>query len=69
MKDDNGAHIDTDGNRYQVDWCVELYTPDDSTPDQHGYELFRSVDSACEYWGLTPYVYPECEEELLTETN
>ena len=69
MKDDNGAHIDADGNRYQVDWCVELYTPDDSTPDQRGYELFRSVEAATEYWGLEPYVDPNCEDEFLTETN
>ena len=44
-------------------------TPDDSTPDMHGYELFRSVEAATEYWGLEPYVDPAWEEELLTETN
>ena len=66
---ENGSYVDADGNRWQVDWCVTMYTPDDSTPDMHGYELFRSVEAACDYWGLTPYVDPEWEEELLTETN
>lgn len=69
MQDANGGYVDAEGNRYQVDWCVEMYNHDDSTPDQHGYELFRSVEAACDYWGLTPYIDPEWEEELLTETN
>lgn len=65
---ENGAYIDADGNRWQVDWCVEMYTPDGSTPDMHGYELFRSLDAAVAYWELEPYVDPN-EEELLTEYN
>ena len=67
-QDENGSYVDADGTRWQVDWCVTMYTTDDSTPDQHGYELFRSVEAACEYWGLTEYVDPD-EENLLTETN
>lgn len=62
--DVNGTYVDADGARWQVDWCVTMYTPDDSTPDQHGYELFRSVESACEYWELTPYIDPSWEENL-----
>ena len=68
-KDENGSYVDAEGTRWQVDWCVTMYTPDDSTPDMHGYELFRSVEAATEYWGLEPYVDPAWEEELLTETN
>lgn len=67
-KDEHGTYVDADGNRWQVDWCVTMYTPDGSTPDQHGYELFRSVEAACDYWGLTEYVDP-AEENLLTETE
>lgn len=66
---ENGLYVDAEGTRWQVDWCVTMYTPDDSTPDMHGYELFRSVEAATEYWGLEPYVDPAWEEELLTETN
>lgn len=65
-QDESGTYVDAEGNRWQVDWCVTMYTPDDSTPDQHGYELFRSVEAACEYWGLEPYVDPAWEEEFLT---
>ena len=66
---EHGSYVDVDGVRWQVDWCVTMYTPDDSTPDMHGYELFRSVEAACEYWGLEPYVDPDWEDEFLTETN
>lgn len=67
-QDEHGAYVAADGTRWQVDWCVDMLTPDNSTPDAHGYELFRSVDAAVEYWELTPYVAPETEN-LLTETN
>lgn len=63
-QNEHGAYVDTVGNRWQVDWCVTMYNPDDSTPDQHGYELFRSVESAVEYWGLEPYVDPNWEDEF-----
>lgn len=66
-QDANGSYVDADGNRWQVDWCVTMYTPDNSTPDMHGYELFRSVEAATEYWELTQYVDPNAEQELLTE--
>lgn len=64
-QDENGAYIDADEKRWQVDRCVEMYTPDGSTPDQHGYELFRSQEAAVAYWELSPYVDPE-SENLLT---
>lgn len=63
---ENGAHVAADGTRWQVDWCVDMLTPDGSTPDAHGYELFRSQEAAVAYWELTPYVAPE-SENLLTE--
>ena len=65
-QDENGTYVSADGSRWQVDWCVAMYTPDGSEPDAHGYELFRSVDAATEYWGLEPWVDPEAEE-ILTE--
>lgn len=64
--DENGSYVATDGTRWQVDWCVDMLTPDGSTPDAYGYELFRSQEAAVAYWELTPYVDPEAEN-LLTE--
>lgn len=61
QQDENGLYSAQDGTRWQVDWCVEMYTPDESTPDMHGYEMFRSVEAAAAYWELQPYVYPEAE--------
>ena len=65
-QDDNGNYVDADGMRYRVDWCEEVIGAE---PETLGYEPFRSVDAACEYWGLTQYVDPAWEEELLTETT
>lgn len=65
-QDEHGAYVDADGTRWQVDWCVAMYTPDGSEPDAHGYEMYRSVDAAVAYWELEPYVDPN-EEELLIE--
>lgn len=64
--DEQGTYIAADGTRWQVAWCVDMRTLDGSTPDAHGYELFRSVEAALDYWKLTPYVDPEAEK-LLTE--
>ena len=63
---EHGGYVDADGVRYSVEWCVAMLTPDGSTPDAHGYEPFRSVEAATEYWELTPYVDPEAENELNT---
>ena len=68
QQDAQGYYVDADGTRWQVDWCVAMYTPDNSEPDAHGYELYRSVDAAVAYWELEPWVDPEAEN-LLTEYN
>ena len=67
-QDEQGNYIDADGVRWQVESCVAMYNADGSEPDAHGYEPFRSVEAACEYWGLTEWVDPE-QEELLTNTE
>ena len=59
---EHGGYVSADGSRWLVDWCAGMIGAD---PQEHGYEPFRSVDAAVEYWELEPYVYPE--EELLTE--
>lgn len=66
-KDENeqGSYVDSDGTRWQVEWCVDIVG---SSPEAEGYEPFRSVDVAVNYWGLTPWVDPEAEE-LLTNTE
>lgn len=65
-QDAQGGYVDADGVRWAVDWCVDMVTPDGSTPDAHGYELYRSTEAAVAYWELTPWVDPEAEEEFLT---
>jgi hypothetical protein len=67
-QDEQGNYIDSDGVRWLVESCVAMYNADGSEPDAHGYEPFRSVDVATEYWGLTPWVDPE-QEGLLTNTD
>jgi hypothetical protein len=67
-QDEQGNYINADGVRWQVESCVAMYNADGSEPDAHGYEPFRSVEVATEYWGLTPWVDPE-QEELLTNTE
>ena len=66
MKDEQGSYVDSDGTRWQVEWCVDIVGAD---PEQEGYEPFRSVDVAVNYWGLTPWVDPEAEQELLTNNE
>lgn len=72
-QNDNGAYVDASGSHWLVEWCVDMLTPDGSTPDAHGYELFRSVEAAVAYWELEPWVDPEAEqmmqEELLTNST
>ena len=64
-QNENGGYVDGYGVRHQVDWCVEIYAPDNTTPEDHGYEQFRSIEAASEYWGLTPYIDPTLEEQLI----
>lgn len=63
--DEQGSYVDTDGFRWQVEWCVDIVG---SSPEAEGYEPFRSVDVAVNYWNLQPWVDPE-HEEILTNTN
>ena len=67
-QNENGMYVDSDGKRWQVDWCVGMHNHDGSTPEAHGYELYRSVDAAVSYWELEPWVDPEAEN-LLTENT
>lgn len=64
-QDEHGSYVDTYGTRWQVEWCVDIVG---SAPEQEGYESFRSVEAATEYWGLMPWVDPE-QEEFLTNTE
>lgn len=57
-----GRYKDANGTRWSVEWCDMLSAPDGSTPDAHGYELYRSVDAAVAYWELAEYE----QEEILT---
>lgn len=66
QKNEHGAYVDADGVRWAVDWCVDMLTPDGSTPDAHGYELYRSTEAAVAYWELSAWVDPEEEQEFLT---
>jgi hypothetical protein len=63
-ENEQGSYVDSAGTRWQVDWCVDIIGAD---PEQEGYEMFRSVEAATEYWGLTLYVDPEAEEEFSQE--
>lgn len=67
-QDEHGAYIDAHGVRWSVDWCVDMLTPDGRTPDEHGYELYRSTEAAVAYWELSAWVDPEAEELLTTES-
>lgn len=69
VQDEQGAYVDADGVRWTVDWCVDMVTPDGSTPDAHGYEMYRSTEAAVAYWELTAWVDPEQEDLLLNQTT
>jgi hypothetical protein len=61
-QDENGNYVNADGVRYRVEWCEEVLGAE---PEALGYEPFRSVEAAREYWGLVPYVDPAWEDELM----
>ena len=63
QQDENGSYVAADGSRWQVEWCVDVIGAD---PEALGYERFRSVDAATEYWELTQYVDPNAEPEELS---
>lgn len=68
QESEHGGYVDADGVRWAVDWCVDMLTPDGSTPDTHGYELYRSTEAAVAYWELQAWVDPEAEKLLTTES-
>jgi len=64
-QDEGGSYVAYDGTRWRVEWCVDVWGAD---PQELGYEPFRSVEVATEYWNLQPWVDPEAEE-ILTNTE
>lgn len=63
-QDANGSYVDAENTRWQIEWCVDVIGAD---PETLGYERFRSVEVAAEYWELSPAF--EFPEEDLTETE
>ena len=59
-----GQWVDADGSRWQIDWCVAMYGAE---PEELGYELFRSVAAAAEYWELAEYTESEPIDISTTE--
>lgn len=53
METPDGMETVLDWGHYVTNW------------EENGYLEFASVEAACEYWGLEPYVDPEWEEELI----
>lgn len=60
-KTEYGSYVDANGDKYTVLWCSAIYSPDNLTPEQLGYEQYKNQDEALEAWGLTPYIDPEAE--------
>ena len=65
---EQGNYVDAEGNRFLVQWCSTVLAKG-KTPADFGYEQHESVEMAAVAWGLTEYVDPASEEELLTETE
>ena len=65
-QDSNGTYVDSDNTRWLVEHCIDVWGAD---PETLGYERFRSVDAATDYWELTPFmtIEPETEPETKTE--
>jgi hypothetical protein len=59
IADELGSYVAADGSRWCIEWCEDIFSSSD--PDEMGFERFRSVDAATEYWGLVPYEHPEDE--------
>jgi hypothetical protein len=57
-EDTAGEYVDENGARWHVEWCQNVLGAE---PTDLGYEPFRSVEIAVEYWGLSPFIYPEHE--------
>lgn len=64
VEDEQGEYVDSDGSRWHIAWCHTLSTPDGSTPEDHGYELYRSIEAAAAYWDLQLWIEPVEPEEV-----
>lgn len=64
-KREYGNYVDDIGDRYTVEWCSRIYSQDNKTPQQLGYELYCSMEEALNAWKLTPYIDPTLEEQLI----
>lgn len=62
-KNDFGGYVDKNGDRFTVEWCVGMVTPDGTGPANHGYEQHESIAAACETWQLSVYIDPEAITE------
>lgn len=60
-----GGYVDQNGARVTVEWCCCMVTPDGTGPADYRYERHESIDAACSAWGLTPYVIPEVQAEVI----
>lgn len=63
-EEEYGNYVDANNTHYVLDWCHKLITPDGSTEEENGYEQYKSIEEACEVWGLTPYIDPEAAMEM-----
>lgn len=63
-EEEYGNYVDANNTHYVLDWCHKLITPDGSTEEENGYEQYKSIEEACEVWGLIPYVDPEAAMEM-----
>lgn len=65
-EEEYGNYVDENNTHYVIEWCHKLVTPDGSTEEENGYEQYKSIEEACEAWGLIPYVDPEAAMEMAT---
>lgn len=64
IQNENGFYGDANGICYDVDWCVEIYSPENLTPENYGYEQFYSFEDAIQTWQLSPYINSDLEKSL-----
>jgi hypothetical protein len=67
IADEHGTYVAADGSRWLVEWSEEVFSS--STPEDLGFERFRSVESAVAYWELQSYVDPEAMDELMGDNG
>lgn len=56
---DIGIYVDAHGDRWQIEWCSAIFSPNGNAPELHGYEPFHSTEEAADTWQLHPYLSPE----------